>query len=148
MVNRKLSISFAESATAGHLVAAFAEVPNAGKFLKGGIVCYDSCIKEDLLRIPPGLLAQYTAESLPVTIEMANAIAKLIKSDIQIAVTGLLTAGGSETSAKPAGTMFIAIRIAGKLQHGQQLLFKGTPLQLVKQTLDYAIASLLSLLGT
>lgn len=36
LVKNKLTIAFAESATAGRISAEFALIPDAGKFLKGG----------------------------------------------------------------------------------------------------------------
>ncbi|MGM9478085.1 CinA family protein [Pedobacter sp. GSP4] len=102
-----LTIAFAESATAGRLTAEFSLINDAGKFLKGGIVCYDACLKETLLGVDPELIEQYTPESMEVTKAISNGLHKLIPADIAIGITGLTAPGGSETSEKPVGTIFI-----------------------------------------
>src|SRR5438270_10903085 len=94
---QKLTIAFAESATAGRLSAEFSLIPDSGDFLIGGLVCYDACLKQDILGVPEELIKKYTPESAEVTSELARRLPSLIKSDIQVAVTGLTTEGGSET---------------------------------------------------
>lgn len=44
LINKELTLAFAESATAGRAAAEFSLACNAGKFLKGGLVCYLSLI--------------------------------------------------------------------------------------------------------
>src|SRR6184192_4374335 len=101
---KKLTITFAESATAGRLSAEFALIPDCGEILKGGIVCYDACIKQDILGVPESLVKKYTPESAEVTAEMARRLGNVIKADIYVAITGLIMPGGSESRDKPVGT--------------------------------------------
>lgn len=92
-----LSLAFAESATAGRMAAEFALLPQSGKILKGGIVCYDACIKEEVLMVPKEFSKKYTPESAEVTETLAHRLVKLMQSDIQVAVTSLTRPGGSKT---------------------------------------------------
>ena len=41
LIGKGLTIAFAESATVGRICAEFALAEHAGKFLKGGLNCYD-----------------------------------------------------------------------------------------------------------
>src|SRR4051812_1848426 len=91
LIMQGLTIAFAESATAGRLSAEFSMVQDSGKFLKGGLVCYDASLKKDILGVPKELIKKYTPESAEVTAELAKRLPSLIKSDIQVAVTGLTT---------------------------------------------------------
>lgn len=131
------TISFAESATAGWLCSEFALTPESGKVLKGGITCYDASLKESLLGIPHEMIVKYTPESMEVTDQMAMRLKKLIESDIQVAITGLTTPGGSETPEKPVGTMFIAINIRGKLTSIRKV-FHGSCEEIIHQTIRAA----------
>lgn len=45
LLEKNLTIAFAESATAGRLSSEFSLPDDAGKYLKGAIVCYDACLK-------------------------------------------------------------------------------------------------------
>ncbi|HKG04993.1 MAG TPA: CinA family protein [Pedobacter sp.] len=107
LIERQLTIAFAESATAGRICAEFSLAPEAGKYLKGGLACYDASLKEDLLGVPPEQIQTFTPESMPVTKSIATGLQTLIPADIHIGCTGLTCPGGSETPEKPVGTMFI-----------------------------------------
>lgn len=107
LVQQELTIAFAESATVGRMAAEFGLTDDAGKILKGGIVCYDACVKEDLLKVDNELVEEFTPESAEVTEAAARGLKQLIPADIHVAVTGLTCPGGSETEEKPVGTMFI-----------------------------------------
>jgi nicotinamide-nucleotide amidase len=136
-----LTIAFAESATAGRLSAEFSLVPDCGEILKGGIVCYDACIKQDILGVPESLVKKYTPESAEVTAAMTKRLSKMIPADIYISVTGLTMPGGSETKEKPVGTMFVHTLIKGKSVE-RRFQFSGLPESIVLQTID-GIAELL-----
>jgi len=138
---KNLTIAFAESATAGRISAELSLIPDCGKVLKGGIVCYDACIKQDVLGVPEELVEKYTPESAEVTKDLAIRLGQFMKADIQVAVTGLTMPGGSETEEKPVGTMFIHIIVNGKPIAVKEV-FKGTAEEIVLKTVD-KIAELL-----
>ena len=135
MAEQKLTIAFVESATAGRLCSEFSLAPDSGKTLIGGLVCYDACIKEDLLGVPQELVERYSPESAQVTKELAKRMKDYMPADIHVAITGLTTAGGSETPEKPVGTMFIHMCI-----HHESVavhdIFSGTPEEIILQTID------------
>lgn len=140
---RKLSVAFAESATAGRVMADFSLVEKAGDFLKGGIVCYDACVKEDILKVPHSLIEKYSAESAEVTQAAANGLKSFLKADIHVAVTGLTSPGGSETNEKPVGTMFIHF-VSDDKEKANRVLFDGDGESIMTQTVDYIAAELIS----
>lgn len=129
-----LTIAFAESATAGRIAAEFALASDAGKFLKGALVCYDACLKEDLLKVDKQLVEKFTPESAEVTNAIARGLTKLIPANIHIGVTGLPAAGGSETEQKPVGTMFICAVKDDQIWFEDRHLFSGSPEDIILQT--------------
>jgi len=133
MAEKGLTIAFAESATAGWLCSEFALTDESGQVLKGGITCYDADLKVSLLKVPQSLIDQYTPESIEVTREMAYRLAQLIPSDIQVTVTGLTTPGGSETTEKPVGTMFVCALINGQETNFRKV-FHGSCEEVIHQT--------------
>jgi nicotinamide-nucleotide amidase len=141
LLDNRLTIAFAESATAGRLCAEFSLIPDCGKILKGGIVCYDACVKQDILGVPESLVEKYTPESAEVTAEMVRCLGNFISADIYVAITGLTMPGGSETKEKPVGTMFINMLISSNPIAAREV-FKGSPEEIVLQTVDY-VATLL-----
>lgn len=135
LIEMKLTLAFAESATAGMLCSEFALTQDAGEFLKGGIVCYDACIKQDLLAVPDELLKKYTPESPEVTEAAARGLKNCIPASICIAVTGLSGPGGSETPEKPVGTMFVCGIISDR-KFSRRYLFKGDKSAILRQTVE------------
>jgi nicotinamide-nucleotide amidase len=135
LTEQGLTIAFVESVSAGRMAAEFSLTEDSGKILKGGIVSYDAEVKEDLLGIDPAYIEQYTPESAEVTKAMAMGLKSLIDSDVQVAVTGLSTPGGSESAQKPVGTIFIHILIRER-SLAVRRVFDGSPEQIVLKATD------------
>lgn len=135
LADKGWNMAFAESATAGRMSAEFAMTKESGKVLCGGIVCYDACVKEELLHVPHHIIATYTPESAEVTQILAQQVSKIFNSKIAVGITGLTAPGGSENEEKPLGTMFIHI-ITPTTNFSHREVFKGTPENIVMQAID------------
>lgn len=142
LLEKKLTIAFAESVTTGKLVYEFTSVPNCGDIIKGSIVCYDRSVKENLMGIPSDVIDEYSAESPEVTKLLAHSVKQYIPADIIAAVTGLASPGGSETPEKPVGTIFLHFLIKEQ-QWQARLQFEGSPDEIIRQTIDAAASILL-----
>lgn len=140
---RQFTIAFVESATAGRLSAEFSMCPESGKILKGGLVCYDASLKESILHVPKDMLRYFTPESAEVTRELAERLQTFIPADLHIAVTGLTCPGGSETTEKPVGTMFIHLCTRRKSISVREI-FSGRPEEIVLQCIDRIAELILS----
>jgi nicotinamide-nucleotide amidase len=143
LAEKKWTITFVESASAGKMSYEFSTVPESGEILIGGMVCYNACMKEEVLEIPHGLIETFTAESAEVTKAMANNFCKFAEADVCVALTGLTTPGGSETPEKPVGTIFIHIVFPDK-QIPKRFEFKGSPEEIVDQAIDEAALAILN----
>jgi len=143
LIEKRLTIAFAESATAGRLAAEFSMPENAGKYLKGALVCYDASLKKDILGVESEMIEKYTPESAEVTEAIAMGLPHLIDADIHIGVTGLPAPGGSETSEKPVGTMFIHSIKDGKPFFKDRQVFSGNPETIITSAVDHVAELLL-----
>jgi nicotinamide-nucleotide amidase len=101
------TLALAESCTGGYISHQLTQVSGAGNYLKGGVVCYDTHVKEELLRVDPQLIEEQGAVSAAVARELAINVRKLLHSDIGFGITGLLTHAQNEQV--PSGTVFMAI---------------------------------------
>ncbi|MEN2413120.1 CinA family protein [Flavobacterium mesophilum] len=135
LIEKNLTITFVESASAGKMCYEFSTVFNSGRILIGGMVCYHSSMKEDLLQIPWGTIEKYSAESAEVTKMMAQRFSRYINSDICVALTGLTTPGGSESEEKPVGTIFLHIVFPNK-EIATQVYFQGEAEVIINQAID------------
>lgn len=136
LIDQGLTLAFAESATAGRIAADFSLLTDAGKFLKGGLICYDALLKETLLNVPEGMIKTFTPESMEVTHAIAKGLFELIPADIHIGVTGLTCPGGSETPEKPVGTIFIHCLLNRKTLFSDRKVFVGDPEEIVGQAVQ------------
>ncbi|MFI5452949.1 CinA family protein [Pedobacter sp. UC225_61] len=136
LIEKRLTIAFAESATAGRLCAEFSMPADAGKYLKGGLVCYDASLKTDILGVDSEIIEKYTPESAQVTEAIALGLTHLIDADIHIGVTGLPAPGGSETFEKPVGTMFIHAIKNGESFFTDRHVFSGNSEAIINDTVE------------
>lgn len=133
---KKLTIAFAESVTAGYVSCQFSKALNVSKIYKGSVVAYQETIKTQLLGVSKITLDAFTAESQEVTNEMAVGIKKLYDVDIAVAITGLANPGGSESLEKPVGTVFITI-IHTNQQYKFRKLFSGNREDIITQSTQF-----------
>lgn len=114
---KNLTITTAESITAGLLMSTIASVSGASSFLKGGIVTYQEELKIKLLNVNAETIKTHSAESLETTIEMVNGLSNLgLNSDIYVAVTGVASESVNEYKiTRQVGQIYLAVLFKDKL---------------------------------
>ena len=103
---RGVTVSTAESLTAGMIASTIADIPGASAVLRGGAVTYCDEIKHRVLGVEQETLDRYTAVSHQTAREMASGSLELYQSDIAVSATGYAGPGGG-TEDDPAGTFYI-----------------------------------------
>ena len=103
---RGVTVSTAESLTAGMIASTIADIPGASAVLRGGAVTYCDEIKHRVLGVEQETLDRYTAVSYQTAREMATGSLELYQSDIAVSATGYAGPGGG-TEDDPAGTFYI-----------------------------------------
>ena len=101
-----VTVSTAESLTAGLIASTIADIPGASAVLRGGAVTYCDEIKHSVLGVSQDTLDRYTAVSFQTAREMASGSLRLFQSDIAVSATGYAGPGGG-TDEDPAGTFYI-----------------------------------------
>lgn len=139
LIKKKLSLSLAESCTGGAISSSLIEIPDASKYFKGSLVCYQNEIKQNLLKVKGATLEKEGAVSEKCVIEMAKGCQKLFKSDIAIAISGIAgPKGGSKE--KPVGTVFAAIAIYDKMISTFEFQITGDRKTIIKRAVNYTLA--------
>jgi PncC family amidohydrolase len=105
---KKKTLAAAESCTGGLVSAALTHLAGSSEVFLGGVVAYHNLIKQQLLQVNPSTLAEQGAVSQQTAEAMALGICRLTGADFGIATTGIAGPGGG-TSAKPVGTVWIAV---------------------------------------
>ncbi len=108
LVEKKLTISTAESCTGGKIAATLSAVPGASNYFRGSVVSYATQVKIDVLDIDENLIAKHGVVSAEVAKEMAKSVQKVMNSDCAIATTGNAGPTKGDEDAE-LGTVFIGI---------------------------------------
>jgi len=109
LLHNNLTISAAESLTAGLFQAELAEIPGVSGTLVGGFVTYTEQAKVHQLGIDQALLAEHGIVSSECSASMAANVRKIMGTDVGIGLTG--AAGPDPHDGQPAGTIWIGFAI-------------------------------------
>ncbi len=106
---RSLTLSVAESCTAGLLSARIVNVPGSSEYFLGGVVVYSNELKKSLLGVREETLEKFGAVSKETCTEMLEGLRRRFRTDCGIAITGIAGPGGSER--KPEGLTYIGVYV-------------------------------------
>lgn len=108
LIERRCTISIAESCTGGYLSHLLTNIPGISAVFDRGIISYSNKSKIEILNVPAEILKQKGAVSQETAISMASWIRKLSGTDLGVAITGIAGPDGG-TPLKPVGLVFIAL---------------------------------------
>lgn len=120
--SRGLTVSTAESLTAGMVAASIADIPGASAVLRGGAVTYVNEVKESVLGVDAEDIARHTEVSHPVARQMAEGSRRLFASDVAVSLTGYAGPGGG-TEKDPVGTVYLGISTADRTNSVRERFF-------------------------
>jgi len=106
-LEKNVTFGTAESCTGGLISAFVTDVAGASAVFFGGIVSYDSSVKEKLLGVRSQTLAANGAVSAETALEMSTGALRALGVDYAVAVTGLAGPGGG-TPEKPVGLVYVS----------------------------------------
>lgn len=110
---KNLSISFAESCTAGLAASKLGAISGASEIFSGSLVTYSNHIKHVWLGVKEETLETDGAVSANCVLEMAAGAMNMSGSDFGVAISGIAGPGGG-TEQKPVGRVYIAVCNASK----------------------------------
>ncbi|WP_461829546.1 CinA family protein [Aquifex sp.] len=118
-----LTLSTAESCTAGLLSARIVNVPGSSEYFVGGLVVYSNELKERYLCVNPDTLKRYGAVSWQTCLEMTLGLKSNLETDCGVAITGIAGPGGTPT--KPEGLTYIGIFVKDKVTIIKRVFSRG-----------------------
>src|SRR5699024_3079735 len=133
----KLTIATAESCSGGALLSRLTDIPGSRAYVIGGMIAYSNRIKIDRLGVNESDIKKQGAVSETVALQMAQNIAKLMRTDIGVSTTGIAGPGGG-TSEKPVGIVWIGFWCPGK-HFALRKQFDGDRLAVKDQTIGRAL---------
>jgi nicotinamide-nucleotide amidase len=117
LIQKKLTISVAESCTGGLLAHNLTKLANSSKYFQMGLTTYSNQAKMKILKVNKNIIEKYGAVSEECCKSMVKNLSKISKSKISISITGIAGPGGASKN-KPVGLVYIGIN------KGKTLLIK------------------------
>lgn len=124
LIEKRLTISTAESCTGGMVAARLINYPGISKVFLEGFITYSNEAKNKRLGVSMDTLNKYGAVSEQTAYEMAQGVCKASGSDVSIVTTGIAGPSGG-TDKKPVGLVYIGVCIQGEVII-EKHIFKGT----------------------
>ena len=107
LTKKGLSLSVAESVTAGGLASELTKIAGSSKVFKGGVIAYSDEVKISELKISKADIKKHTAVSEEIAIAMAQAVRLKLKTDYAISTTGV--AGPGKAYGQKVGTAWVGV---------------------------------------
>ncbi len=121
---RGLTLATAESCTGGMVAAALTDIAGSSDVVERGFVTYSNRAKQELLAVPPPLIAAHGAVSAEVAEAMALGALSLAPVDLAVAITGIAGPGGG-SAAKPVGLVWFGSGRRGGPIRTERHVFPG-----------------------
>ena len=142
LVLHKMTISTAESATAGKIASMICDVPGASNVFKEGYIVYSNEAKIKILGIDKNIIDKYGVVSKETAEAMANNLHKITGADICVSVTGNL--GPEVLEDKKAGLVYIGIYYNNNV-NVETCEYEGMRLEIKEQVVNRAFELLYEL---
>lgn len=134
------TIGSCESLTAGLFCDTMASISGASAVLKGGIITYQTIVKEQVVKVDPKVIQTQGVISCACAKQMAQKTRRLLDCDVCVSFSG--NAGPSVMEEKPAGYICCAIAIHERVwTYAFQL--HGTRNEIRRQIVDEMVIKLL-----
>lgn len=115
LIEKKYTMTTAESCTGGMIAARMVNAPGVSAVLKSGFITYANEAKEELLGVSHDTLEKFGAVSRETAEEMAEGAVKAAHTDAAVAVTGIAGPDGG-TKEKPVGLVYIGVNVRGNVE--------------------------------
>ena len=114
LIQKKLTISLAESCTGGMLSSVITSISGSSKVFHLGLITYSNKAKMDILKVPKKIISKYGAVSKECCLSMVKNLSKISKAGISVSITGIAGPNGG-TKLKPVGLVYIGIKKGNKI---------------------------------
>ncbi len=114
LIDKKLTISVAESCTGGLLASNLTNISNSSKYFQMGLITYSNEAKIKILKVNKNIIKKHGAVSKECCEAMVKNLSKISKSKINVSITGIAGPGGG-TKDKPVGLVYIGIKMGRRL---------------------------------
>ena len=114
LIQKRITISVAESCTGGLLSSYLTSLPLASNYFQNGLITYSNKSKIELLKVNKKIIEKYGAVSEQCCEKMVKNLSSITNSKINISITGIAGPGGG-SKLKPVGLVYIGLKKSKKI---------------------------------
>ena len=114
LIEKKISISVAESCTGGLLSSKIIAISGASAIFNMGLITYSNNAKIRILKLNINIIKKFGAVSSQCCVEMVKNLSNISNSKINVSITGIAGPKGG-TKKKPVGLVYIGLKLGNKL---------------------------------
>lgn len=144
LIDRKMTISFAESCTGGACCSALVKIPNASWVLNESYVTYAIESKIKILGVAKETIDKYGVVSENVAKEMAIGVKRISDATIGVGITGL--SGPSGDGINPIGTVCFGIAYLDKVYTYRNYFVNMNREEVINNAVNFAYERILEVL--
>ena len=137
LIKNNLTLSSAESCTAGGISSKLCSIAGSSKYFLGAIVAYSNQSKIRDLGVLSSDIIKYSEVSFQVSKQMSELVKKKFNTDFAISTTGYTGPSGMDV-----GKVFISVSTPKK-NIVSEFKFKGNRLEITQQIIDKSLRILL-----
>ena len=145
LIQKKLTISVAESCTGGLLAHNLTKLANSSKYFQMGLTTYSNQAKIKILKVNKSIIKKYGAVSPETCKAMVKNLAMISKSKINISITGIAGPNGG-TKLKPVGLVYIGVKKNNKFLIIKNLFKNKNRIGIQKATVKRSLEIIKSLI--
>lgn len=134
LIEQKITVSTAESCTAGLISATIGNFSGVSEIFSEGYVTYSNDAKEKNLGVPHDVLATHGAVSEETARAMAEGVCRVSGARIGLSATGIAGPTGG-TDKKPVGLVYMGVCFDGVTSVVKRV-FSGTRQEVRNQTVE------------
>ena len=138
LIENKITVSAAESCTAGRICARIGDKSGVSEIFSEGYVTYSNSAKEKNLGVPHDILEKHGAVSCEVAHAMAEGVCRVSGARLGLSATGIAGPTGG-TAEKPVGLVYMGVCLDGETTVVKKI-FSGTRDEVRTQTVETVFA--------
>jgi nicotinamide-nucleotide amidase len=114
LIDKKISISVAESCTGGLLASKITSISGASAIFNMGLITYSNNAKIKILKVNKIIIKKFGSVSFQCCEQMVKNLSDISNSKINVSITGIAGPKGG-TKKKPVGLVYVGLKFGNKL---------------------------------
>ena len=146
LIDKKISISVAESCTGGLLSSKITSTSGASAIFNMGLITYSNNAKIKILKVNKIIIKKFGSVSYQCCEQMVKNLSDISNSKINVSITGIAGPKGG-TKKKPVGLVYIGLKFGNKLMIKEKKFKSKNRKEIQKLTVNEVFKMITKIIG-